>query len=488
MAGVTFGGLATGLATNDIITQLMELERQPLERLEAQKTSESDRLKAFSQLNDRLDGLRSAVSDIALTSQVRSGAVEVAENAPFSATSSGAAPGSYDIAVAQMAQLQKSVSAGFASQSDAVLGTGTLTIGGQVINVTSENNSLLGLREAINAVSEQSGVTATVINDGSEGSPYRLMLTGQDASTPFDSVFDLTDGGGTAVDVGMTQTRAAQEAVVYIDGVKVVSGNNVLDDVISGVTINLSQTSTMSYSGTEEVGVDPSEWADPPQYVSTMMTVKSDSEPLKEKLNTFVDSYNEIMDWISSGYPEFGAVATSEAEVADGEEESLSHMLRGDSSVNGVKRRLQNLLTSVIDTGGSFKTLSQLGISTQQDGSLAVNEETFNEALDNNVDDVAKLLAGEGEIDGVMKKFKATLLDLTSYTTGLYAAKKDSYDTTITRLDANILRLEPLIEKRQETLQSQFNTMEQLVSTMNSQSNFLTQQMDMLSNMMTGNN
>ncbi len=484
MAGVTFGGLATGLDTESIITQLMELERQPLDRLEAQKTTEENKLQAFSQLNDRLTALKDSVREMTLTSQVRTGTVNVSDSAPFTATSSGATPGSYDVSVVQLAQVQKSVSDGYASQSDSVLGTGSLTIGGQTISITSENNSLIGLREAINQISEETGVTATIIDDGSEDAPYRLMLTGKDASTSFEPVFSLTDSEGAEVAVNMTETRSAQQAVAYIDGVKVVSGSNTIKDVISGVTLTLNGVSEMTYAGVEEVGVEPENWEFPPQYATSAMAIASDAEPLKEKLTAFVDSYNEVMDWISSGYPEFGASATT----ADDEEENLSYLVRGDSSVNGVKRQLQNLLTSVIDTSGPYKTLGQLGISTLQDGSLDLNDEKLNTALEENINGVASLLAGEGSTDGVMKKFNSTLLALTSYSTGLYAAKQDHYDDVVNRIDDNLLRLEPLIEKRQDTLQSQFNTLEQLVSSMNSQSNFLTQQMDMLTNMVTGNN
>ena len=488
MAGVTFDGLASGLPTDDIITQLMELERQPLDRLEAQKTTEENRLKAFGQLNDKLEALKSVVSDMTLTSQVQSSKISLNADAPFTAVSNGAGTGSYDISVVQLAQVQKSVSNGYASQTDSIFGTGTLTLGGQSIHINADNNSLSGLRDAINAVSEKSGVQASIINDGSEDSPYRLVLTGKDASTSFDPVFDLTDGSGNAIDPGINQTRAAQQAVAYVDGVKVVSGSNTLKGVLTGVTISLSATSTMSYAGTEEPGIDPLDWHDPPVYETTAMTVTPDTDTLKEKLTSFVDSYNEIMDWISSGYDEFGAAAPTEEEISAGAEESLSNILRGDSTVNGVKRQLQGLLTSVIGTSGSLKTLSSLGISTRRDGSLNINEEDMDTALEEHFDDVAKLLAGEGSTDGVMKKFNYALLDLTSYSNGMYATKQDRYEDAVDRIDANILRLEPLIDKKEETLRAQFTAMEQLVSGMNSQASFLTQQMDMLSNMMTGKN
>ncbi len=325
---------------------------------------------------------------------MRTSSIRLSNEDAFSAVSNGAGTGSYDVAVAQLAQVQKSVSAGVSSQTDSILGSGTLTLGDKVITIDSSNNSLRGLTAAINALSETSGISASIINDGSGTNQYRMVLTGKDATTSFTPVFNLTAENGDPIGFDVTRTRVAQQAVAYVDGVKVVSDSNTLSDVISGVTLNLNDASTQLTT-------------DPPTYKTTLMTVAPDTEALKEKINTFVSSYNKVMDWISSGYVEFGASAPTEQEIKDGAEESLSDVLRGDSTVNSVKRQLQSMLSTVVDTSGSLSTLSQLGISTQRDGSLNLNSSTLDKALNNNFDDIAKLLAGEDEVDGVMKKFNS---------------------------------------------------------------------------------
>ncbi len=141
MSEISFGGLATGLPTEDIISGLMRFERRPVERLEEQKEYETTRLKAYGQLRDLLDGLRVAASSLNLTSDVRTSKVDVATDAPFSATSSGSQTGSYDVAVAQLAQVQKSVSVGVASTTSNAFGSGTLDWD-TVIAIDSSNNSL----------------------------------------------------------------------------------------------------------------------------------------------------------------------------------------------------------------------------------------------------------------------------------------------------------------------------------------------------------
>ena len=484
MSTITFGGLATGLPTDDIVTQLMELERLPLDRLEKQKTSETTRLQAFKQFEATLDELKTSAADLSITSGVRTSSIRLSNDDAFSAVSTGAATGSYDVAVAQLAQVQKSVSAGVASDSDSLFGSGTLTLGETVITIDESNNSLSGMLAAINALSETTGVSATIINDGNTNDPYRLVLTGQDATTSFTPVFDLVDAESNPVAFELTEVRAAQQAIAYVDGIKVVSDSNTLTGVVSGVTINLNKVSTQLSAGTAEEGVDPADWADPPVYETALMTVAPDSEALKGKINTFVSSYNKMMDWISAGYAEFGASAPTAQEIEDGAEDILSDVLRGDSTINSVKRQMQSLLTTVVDSSGSLSSMSQLGITTQRDGTLNLNNSMLDKALENNFDDISKLLAGEDETDGVMKRFNFALLDLTSTSSGMYAAKKDRYDSAVRRIDLDILRMEPLLAKKEETMRARFGAMELLISGMNSQSDFLTQQMDMLNNMM----
>ena len=487
MAGITFSGLASGLKTDEIITELMTLERAPLDRLEAQKEAEAARLTAFKQLDSRLEDLRSAVGGLNITSEVRTSKINLSSEDAFSASSNGAASGSYDVTVVQLAQMQKTVSVGVSSDTVGGLGTGTFMVAGKTITVDESNNSLQGLAESINALSEKTGVEASIINDGSGVNAYHLVLTGQDAQTRFTASSNLVDSEGAAIPFGLTETRFAQQAVAFVDGVKVVSDTNTVSGVIPGVTMHLNSVSNTSYGGTFEAGLDPWQWADPPRYESTMMTVEPDTEALKEKISTFVSSYNAVMDWISAGYEEFGAAAPTAEEIEAGAEDILSDVVRGDSTVNGIKRQLQNILSSQIDTSGSMSVLSQLGISTQRDGSINLNDSDLNKALSEDFDGVVSLLAGENDTDGVMKKFNTKLLEMTGATSGMYAEKQQRYDRAIKRLDTQIARTEPLIDKKEASLRSRFAAMELLVSDMNSQSSFLTQQMDMLTKMMTGN-
>ncbi|MCP4341713.1 MAG: flagellar filament capping protein FliD, partial [Desulfobulbaceae bacterium] len=290
--------------------------------------------------------------------------------------------------------------------------------------------------------------------------------------------YDFNDAENNPIPFSASHVRAAQQAVAYVDGIEVVSNSNTLSGVIAGVTINLNNESEL---------VTPAADGNPAVYETSTLNVEADTEALKEKLSTFVSSYNEIMDWIASGYQ-----TVEEAEKAvdseSTEEESLSDYLRGDATINDVKRSLQSVLSDAVGSSGSLQILSEIGISTQSDGTLLLNNGKLDTALESKFDDVVKLLAGEDAVDGVMKKFNSYLVNTTSTTDGMYADKRDRYESAVKRLDKQISQKEPMIDKIEERIRSQFNAMELLVSNLNAQSDYLTQQMDMLSNLYNGNN
>ena len=494
---ITFSGLATGMDTDSIVTQLMELERAPIARIEAKKTEATNRIEAYAQFKTTLDDLKTSVSAMTLTSQIKSNSVSLSTSAPFTATSANAGSGSYNISVTKLAQVQKTIIGadashkGLASQTDALLGTGTFTLTklgadplvttddvATTITIDSTNNSLAGMAAAINEKSADTGIKATIINDGSTGSPYHLILTGTDSSTEFSINSNLLAADGlTPVAFGtaatQTQPQVAQQAEVYIDGLKVVSNNNTITSAISGVTLNLNAVSEADATKT-------------PPFATSLLEIKPDTGALKEKLTSFVTNYNKVMEWILSGYDETSTTTTATTDEDSETEELLGSVLRGDSTIQGVKRGLQNLLSSVVNTSGSLHVMSELGITTQLDGTLLQDNAKMDTALADNFEGVVSLLAGEGEVDGMMKKFNYYMLKVTSGTTGMYALKKSNHDLNIKRIDTQISNMEPRMVAREASLRAQYSTMETLVSGLNSQGSFLTQQMDLLSNMLKG--
>lgn len=537
---ITFGGLATGMDTNSIVDQLMAIERLPINRLNTDKAWFEARRAAYGAFDGKLQNFLSAIENLGSSEDLRKMSVSASNDEFLSVTAdSDALPGaSYQVEVVSLAQVQKTVGQGYADRNAESFGFGelTLTVGDNeavTITIDATNNSLAGVMEAINAA--DTGVNASIINDGTD-SPYRLVLTGEDVASTFtmtstletyngdisaqlqaggfssqtadifgsgtlelstgntitlgsetNSLTDImntinaesgttgvtasivADGdnfvlslaGGTITStalsggnydaLNLTETQAATQAHIRVDNIDIYSTSNTLEEAIPGVTLDL----TSAEEGT-----------------TTTVAVSVDEGAIKSQIESFVRVYNDVMSYISS-----------QSKSGD----TKGGILGGDPGMNAVKRRMQTLLTTTISNSGSLTAMSQLGLKTQRDGTLEIDDEILTDAIQNNLDSVEKLLVGEGDTDGVAVRFQDYLEGMTDSIDGLYAANKKTTESTVRRIESRIEQMEMRLEKREEAMRAKFTALEQLISGMNSQSAFLTQQMDMLSGMMTRN-
>jgi len=200
--GISTPGIGSGLDVNGIVTKLMSIEQQPLTALNSKVASYQAQLSGYGQIKSALSQFQSAVQGLSSPSQFQSLTATLADATVATASAStGATPGTYALEVTSLAQAQKLVAAGQASTS-ATIGSGSATTlsfdfgtiaggtlsngtytgasftsngaGTKTVTINASNNSLSGIRDAIN--SANIGVSATIVNDGS-ASPYRLVLT-----------------------------------------------------------------------------------------------------------------------------------------------------------------------------------------------------------------------------------------------------------------------------------------------------------------------
>lgn len=458
---IQFGGLATGMDTNAIIDQLMNIERLPIARLETDKTWLNTRLSAFTELDSKLSSFLNSIKDLgdADTLQKRSGKLSTEDYLTASVSSEALVGTSYQIEVQSLAQVQKSVSqTGFSSKESSSFDTGSLSIAvdgtSHSVDITSENNSLEGIMKAINDA--DIGVKAAIINDGSSD-PYRLVLTGENVATDF-SLDDSGLNSGTGTDVlgifegpgGLTNppVQDASRAHLFIDGIEIYGDSNTLTEAIPGVTLDLVQA---------KVGE------------TTNLNITLDKSAITSTIENFAKGYNDVVGFITG------------QSVIEGEGGGV---LGGDSGINSIKRHLQNMLTTPYSNSGVFSTLSQLGFETQKDGTLLVNDEILSAAVDNNLDSVVSVLAGEDGNDGLAAQFQDYLESMTSSTTGMLQGRRTSINNNIDRIDNRVETMEMRLEQREKTLRAQFTAMESLVSGMNAQSSYLSQQMTAITNIM----
>ena len=436
---ISFGGLATGLDTNSIVSALMEIEREPIVRMEKEKEYLSNRLKAFSEFETKLDALNGAIDELNSPEKLGSFTTRSGSEDYFSLSvtnTSLTTPGSYQMEVENLAQVRKDVSRHGYTESD----SGNFTSGRLIINGTridfDANQSLNDIRDAINDADKTSdtGVTASTIYDGTT---YRLVLTGKDADTNF--TVSSTGLRAEGRRLRFDNIQAAERAEVNIDGISITSKNNRLENAIPGVSIDLLKENT------------PGE--------STTISIESDYSQIAAKMETFATAYNDINSYIQS-----------QQDASWG----------NDPAFKTVVRNMRNLLVSQIGDG-TYNHLVDIGFkSDSRTGQLSIDSAKLNEALAADYDSVESLLTGDGSSSGIFDQFTHYLEEWTDSINGLYAGKKSSYDTTVRSLDQSIERMELRLEKREQTLLAQFSAMEELVNSMNATSSYMTQQLSTL--------
>ena len=432
---ITFGGLATGIDTESIITELMKIERFPIDRLKKDQAYYNNRLDAFSQLDGKLKGFLEKAEAIDTRAELSSPSVKSSSEDYVSVTADSKAQlGSYQLTVVDLAQQQKDVSQGYVDKGASTFGTGSLnlTIAGvaNTITIDATNNSLEGIAQAINDA--ELGIGATVINDGTE-TPYRLVLTGESVSSAF-SLDASGLSGGTDVNPTMNNTQIAQQAHFLLDGIDIYSDTNTVNSSVPGLSIELLKADAQS---------------------TTTLNVSSDDEATTDKIKEFVTSYNEVITFIT---------------------DQKSAGWGNDSAFRSIKRGLQNLLVSQ-QGDGAYTSLSQIGFETQRDGTITLNSSSLSSALANDYDAVIGLFSGDNSFEGISSKFATYLDTMTDSIDGLYAGRKVTTDSNTRRIEQRIINMEARLEQKEKTLRAQFSAMEDLVSGLNAQGGYLLQQL-----------
>jgi flagellar hook-associated protein 2 len=252
--------------------------------------------------------------------------------------------------------------------------------GSKTIAIDDSNNTLEGIRDAINEA--KIGITASVVNDGSQA-PYRLLLSSDSVGS--NSNIRIVVGGGDAAlskllsqDPTATQNLseivAAKDASLSVDGIPVSKPGNVINDVIQGVTITLLK----------------------PTGATASIDVARDTATVKTAVEDFVKSYNELKKIITELTAYNAATKKGAA-------------LQGDSAMRSLEMQIDGILSAPLSTPvGSLTTLSQIGVSKQTNGSLAIDSTKLNTALTSQFDEVAGLFAAIGKTTDNLVNFKST--------------------------------------------------------------------------------
>ncbi len=393
----SISGLASGIDSANIVDQLMAIEGRRVTQLQDKQADELAKQREMNTLGVSLSSLRTMAADLAdqsnflvnqsnLTSNTTTDAASLLAVTP----SSTAVPGVHTIIVNQLAAAEKlgssstvKDSTGTAITSDTVaLGytTGSFTIQGQAasaqtVNVTS-TDTLRGIRDKINqlnAGSDPTGVTASILKVGS--SDYRLILTADDtgltnglvnlAGTDLDAAGNLANLqlGAVAQGNARQSLQSAADASIDVDNITITRESNSITDAISGYTLDLLNAAA-----------------------GTTITVSTsiDQAAVKEKVQSFADSYNVVMDFINE-------------QMKFNIDTKSSGILAGESMLRSIQSQLSSsLLTTVPGLASDRNSLALIGVEPDSKGHLSINSTTLDNLLATDSNSVRDIFAASG--------------------------------------------------------------------------------------------
>lgn len=418
---ISIPGIGTSIDVNSLVTSLMKVESQPLTQLQTQQSSYQTQLSAVGTLKSALSTFQTALSSLTSASNYSAMKASGYDTSMLSASVTGSAPaGSYAVNVTQLAQSQVLAAQGQTSTTTAI-GSGASTtisfsfgavsggslsggkytgstftqngnLAGGSITIDSSNNTLAGIRDAIN--SANLGVSASIVNDGSD-SPYRLVLTstagGANSEMKIAVSGDSTlqsllshDPAGTQ---NMTEVATGRNAMATVNGINVQSATNTLTDVVDGTSFTLAKTG------------------------STTVTVGSDAGQASQSVLNFVKAYNALRIQLN---------ALTKFDTAN---PANNGALAGDVSTKAMINQLTDVLGQGIGNG-AFQSLGSIGVTMDKEGTLSIDDAKLTAALKKSPSQVAALFAGTGTATD-------SLLKVSSFSTTTQAG---SYAINVTQL------------------------------------------------------
>ena len=462
MAGIP--GIGSGLDIKSIVKSMVEAETAPkasqLGRLE--KTTEA-KFSALGQLQSALGNFQTAMKDLNKMALFDNRTATSSNNAALTATTEKTAlPGSYRVEVESLATSSKvttqALDKDFKASADGSL---TIKLGaedeGAVTVAIKQDATLVEMRDALNEQLKDKGITANIVNNPSTGKS-QLVLSSNETGSGKDII---VEGSGGVAELSIASSNKAENGLAgslavaanakfSIDGLQLESASNTIEDAIPDVTFTLK--------GTTE--------ANKPLTV----TVGQDDKGVKEQLKKFVDSYNDFMK-LSNKLTSVTKVGDDKAPVVGG--------LVGDSTVRNLVNTMRSELGNVADNSGELRVLADLGITTQKDGTLKLDDDKLKSVLETNFDAVGKFFAGE---DGLMSRMDNRISGYTGKD-GIIGSRQKSLETTLSGIEDQTAKLKLRSVQVEARLFKQFNAMDALVGQLNSTSQQLLQSLGNLPGM-----
>jgi len=450
VGSLTFGGIASGLPTDQIIQQLLELERRPINLLSQQRDRFNAQLEIFQDLSSKTTTLRNALrnlDNLGLLGNTQSAEEEFSkftatssDSSVLTATATGRAQaGTIDIEVTALASAERLISATGYADEDTAVTTGTLTINvgtdtPVVVTIDSSNNSLSGLVQAIN--DSGADVTASILDTGAATDPLRIVIQGN--TTGVDRDISITEA--LTSNPGFATSQAAADAAVTIDpdgsAISVSSSSNTFSNILTGLSLEVESVSA----------------------VKQTITVEPDLDAIVEAISGIVSAFNAVTSVIQEQF---------EVDPAT----NRGGILIANSTLSSLSQRLGSVIASQIGSG-TITSAGQIGLSIDTDSQLSLDEDELRDQLAANFSSVRSFFTGSGGFADGLRTVADSFVDSVD---GALTARINGTSASIQDITDQITAAEDRLGTVEENLVRQFSALERIVSEIQIQGNFLAQ-------------
>lgn len=459
MATISSPGIGSGLDIKSIVSQLVALEKRPLETLKVRAAEAQTKISVFGQIKSMVSTLADTVGK--LTSVTGWNAVSASSSDSAFVTASaigGTQPTSFNVEVQGLAKAQASYSMALLPVGGAIgAGSIRLEIGqwsgavfapgsGTPVDITiSATDTVSDVASKINGAN--AGVTATVLSDASG---ERLLLrgknTGVEAGYQLSILSDADSDPGDALGlsrlvVGSTTNQAASNATATINGIAVSSATNTFSNSISGVTFTAVKETTGPVA----------------------ITIAKDTSVVEKNIADFVKAYNEINGVLNEATKFDAGTKTG-------------GLLQGDSTTLNLQNALRAAIQSVSTASPLFGTLSAIGISQLRGGDLELNSAKLGTAMQN-MDDLRDLFRSTtpGSAEGLAVRIKNLTTTLLA-SDGYFTRKDDSLKRSLESNSREQVRVNDRASKVEATLNRRYSALDAQMASLNALNTYMTQQ------------
>jgi len=464
MATITSAGAGSGIDLESVISASVAAKKTQLQQpITTKKTNTQITLTGVGQLKSAISTFDTTLAKLSTAGAFNKRAINITQDTddPILKISSNtdASNGQYNVTVNKLATTSKIEGTFASSTSSLITEDGTLTFsagdGNEFTVDVKKGDTLQQIRKRINNAPDNFGLTANIVNtsdgkaklvidSGVTGAGNDLKISG---STTELKMFEADTSSATAVSgSSMSRTQQSTDAEIDVDGNILTSDTNTFKDKVQGLDITVLRVSDKDSDGNLK---------------SNKVDITTDKSAIKTLVQEFVTAYNTLIDKCT----ELGKRNT----IVGGESQDDGGALAGDSMPRSIRTLMANTVMEPNSEMTGINSIFQVGIKMDNDGKLSVDSDKFDDALDDNYEQVVALFSGE---NGVAGKLQTSLKEYTK-TGGLISQRQDQLNSDLRDLSTREATAADQLEKYEANLRAQYGSLDTLLAQMQSSASYL---------------